>query len=161
MSTIPTTQQKPPAPRKRLMRLGFIGTTKGLNKAQKATLAKLLSKLGPEEIHLGDHSGDDAEFEPIARIFPSRLIFHPHRVDKDHPYQSRAMLAKGSEESVAVVGRLEALRDIVDVAETMIFTPTEREPKSHDECWAAIYYARRRRKQIWYVFPDGQAKLHK
>ena len=47
--------------------------------------------------------------------------------------------------------------DIVDVCDVLVATPGQKEEQIRSGTWATIRYARKIRKQIIIVYPDGLA----
>lgn len=141
------------------MKLGFTGTRKGMTVAQKATVERLLIELhsdspGNDEdfVHHGDCLGADWELvDDCVNPVKWFIVAHPSNIKgmtghayADERHEPKPPLARN--------------RDIVNACETLLACPEGPEtPRSGT--WATVRYARKQRKPVLIVWPDGTALL--
>jgi len=132
------------------MIVGFTGTQRGMTEAQWPTLWALLiaRAMRSSEFHEGDCIGSDAQAAHGARLAGFRIIGHPPTNDS-----KRAFFP--ADEWRTPYPYLERNRHIVDAAQEMIATPGEFEEQLRSGTWSTIRYARRVRKPVWVILPDG------
>lgn len=133
-------------------RAGFTGTRQGMTPQQEATVAGLLHQ---EKVEIADHGGcvgADIDFDELCWTYQPRSIIvsvHPsnlkHQQGKWH-YTPYLCLEKPP---------LERNRDIVDKSNFLIATPKEYIEVLRSGTWATIRYARKQKKPIYIVRPDG------
>lgn len=130
------------------MRVGFTGTRDGMTKEQKATVKQILEELGPTEAYHGGCVGADIDFD---EMFIGRPV-----VVYVYPCQLVNMQGKWSHLDIVWPEMHPLLRNelIVDLSELMIATP-KREEVLRSGTWAAIRYARKVRKPLIIVWPNG------
>lgn len=136
------------------MIVGFTGTQRGMTDAQKARLALLLTEFGRGgEFHHGDCIGSDSEAHDIAYECGYGIILHPpsnpykrayrevprHMMRPEYPYMTRN-------------------RHIVDAVEWMIAAPGEFEEQLRSGTWSTVRFARRSRRKICLILPDGTVR---
>jgi hypothetical protein len=128
--------------------VSFTGTRHGMTEVQRARFRDVLAGVCPDWFHHGDCVGADAEaHEDVARtlclihIYPSTAA-------------TRAWCA-GAALTETPKPPLDRNRDIVDAGEALIATPKRMAEELRSGTWAAIRYARKRRKPIHIIWPDG------
>lgn len=127
------------------MRLGFTGTSYGTTPAQRAALAVVFTNLRPDELHLGDCVGADAEAWALATC---RRVGHP-------PSNPRARAYCAYDEERAPLPYLKRNRVIVDATECLVATPRTFKEELRSGTWATVRYARGLGRPVCIVWPDG------
>ena len=139
-----------------MMYVGFTGTARGLKKAQSFTLAKILYKLsqkGMTEFHHGDCIGADETAHRMVETMPGvKIIVHPPLKDDKRAF------CKGDEyrEPDEYLTRNQ---NIVDACHTLVATPGEEKEVQRSGTWATVRRARKDKKPIWLVYPDGSEQI--
>jgi hypothetical protein len=145
------------------MDIGFTGTQKGLTDAQRRVLDYELQLV--HFFHHGDCIGADAEAHKIARRHGAYVILHPPKV------QTKRAFCKADEERYPLP-YLERNHCIVDESDRVIACPKnytemyyliihklnrgeEKEIMIGSGTWATIRYARKKKKPLTIIFPDG------
>lgn len=135
------------------MRVGFTGTRHGCTASQLILLRQTLHRLPITEFHHGDCVGADAQAHELVRA-----PIHIHPSDGDQ--RLRAFCKTGN---IAMVypPMLPLVRNriIVDMTELLIAGPAGIEEELRSGTWSTIRYARRQRKKICILFPDGTKLL--
>ncbi len=132
--------------------VGFTGTQRGTTPWQRTKLAELLRELGATDFHHGDCVGADAEAHAIAVGLGCRIHLHPPtdpskrafcvmRPNVDVTHRSRAYPDRN--------------QDIVDETVILIATPGESKEKLRSGTWSTVRKARRRRRPITIILPNG------
>lgn len=131
--------------------VGFTGTRRGLTHQQRETLVKMLERV-PFTAYHGDCLGADAEFHwlvrqhcPDAKIetLPGDQPDMRANCEADFVHDPQPMLVRNA----AIV----ALSDI------MIACPAQRkELKRGSGTWATIRLAKKSRKPLFIIWPDGK-----
>lgn len=138
------------------MILGFTGTQKGMTQRQRATVRYLFSELNMEVLHHGDCVGADAQAHREAEAYEIDIVVHPPTDGVKRAFcQPRV--------NVTVLDPRPYLarnRDIIAAGTDGLIAA----PRGHVEqprgsgTWATVRYARKARRRIWIVFPDGTFK---
>lgn len=135
------------------MKVGFTGTREGLTPAQGGALARLVRDLSVGEFHHGCCVGADAESLQHVRhhhpgVFvvghPSNMAATTHRVALEQCHEARAPRPP-----------LDRNRAIVDACDAIIACPKGMAEEQRSGTWATVRYARKQKKQIVIVWPDG------
>ena len=134
------------------MNLGMTGNRNGLSEECKQALLEFLNTNTPEEVHHGDCVGADKDFHDICVSRRIRVIIHPPLDDKNRAF------CKG-DESRDPKPHLERNRAIVDETDMMIAFPPTQEELLRSGTWATIRYAKKTKKRLFIVFPDGKLKI--
>lgn len=137
------------------MRVGFTGTQKGMSPAQIQWVGEFLSKHRPVEFHLGDCIGADTDCYYIIENFNSGNVY-PGIVTFGHIpiYDYKRSKLKYTFER-APKPYLDRNHDIVDESDVILATPGETEEQLRSGTWATIRYAKKTRKQLHIIYPDG------
>lgn len=136
------------------MKVGFTGTQRGMTVHQERVVYQLLENFRPSELHHGDCIGADAKCHEIFRRQTDRrwVVIHPPINES-----KRAFCAKsGMDQLRKPKDYLDRNHDIVDEVDVMISTPGEAQEQLRSGTWATIRYARRQKKRIFIILPDGQ-----
>lgn len=137
------------------MILGITGTRSGMNDLQREIVHSWLVRLGPPEmleVHFGDCLGVDAEvFDMCRQMFPNGsvlLIGHPPADDSCRAYREY-------DEEMPRYPYLIRNQHIVNASNMLIACPAEMKEQSRGGTWYTVRYARRAKKRMVIVFPDG------
>jgi hypothetical protein len=130
------------------MIVGFTGTRKGMNSAQKKTFTEVLENIWVAEFHHGDCVGADEQADKIIKkLYGKTSVIHPPDSPKNRAYCSGIVLPTKP--------ALERDRDIVDVSGMLIATPLKSKEEIRSGTWHTIRYARKRSKPVVIIYPDG------
>jgi hypothetical protein len=135
------------------MIIGFTGTRHGMTSNQKRIVAHLLRKLQPFEVHHGDCIGADAEFHDLAKSV-GLIIVHPPNFATNRAFCKAALISKPKHYLVRN-------RDIVDSSDCIIATPASSVEEVRGGTWYTIRYARKMKKSVLIVFPNGKHSIEK
>jgi len=136
------------------MKIGFTGTQKGLTIDQHPKLVDLLKWydeiLYISEFHHGDCVGADEQAHGLVRRFmdDTIVVVHP----PINP--AKRAFCKG-DETRKQKDYLDRNHDIVDETELLIACPKEMKEELRSGTWATIRYARRMKKKVRIILPDG------
>lgn len=142
------------------MKIGFTGTQKGMKATQAGKVYLLLNKfnmgdlLNKAEFHHGDCFGADAQAHNIAKTFNMYIIIHPPINSTKRAFCKGDLILPEKE-------YLDRNKDIVKSCELLLATPNEFEEQLRSGTWSTIRFARKRKKQIIIVFPDGSVNEFK
>jgi hypothetical protein len=132
------------------MIIGFTGTQRGMTADQRRALHNILFNRDGEFRH-GDCVGADAEAHDIAEAIGLEPVIHP-------PTDPRKRAWKKAKRILPPKPYIERNHDIVDAAEEMFATPGEYHEQMRSGTWATIRYARKRKKMLTIIFPDGSVQ---
>jgi hypothetical protein len=118
------------------MKIGFTGTRKGCTKQQLEVLRELLVNYKAEEFHHGDAIGADRNAHLVAESEGIKIITH----------LPRHLIAEAY---------IERNHDIVDETDILIATPRGYEEETRSGTWATVRYARKSKKPVVIIFPNG------
>jgi hypothetical protein len=133
--------------------VGFTGTQRGLTFRQYITLEVHLHKFSFSDarFHHGDCVGADAEASEIARRLGFRIVAHPPTNVKKRAYVP-------VDEVFPPRPYLERNHVIVSVTDILFACPGEVPEQLRSGTWATLRYARKLRKKLCIIFPDGAVK---
>ena len=130
------------------MKLGFTGTQKGMTSEQKLVVEKIMPKA--TEFHHGCCIGADFQAGQIANELQiDTIILHP-------PTNTSKMAKCEGNESREAKPYLDRNHDIVDETDILLATPKEFSEELRSGTWATIRYAKRNKKVVIVVWPDGK-----
>lgn len=142
------------------MKVGFTGTRKGMTTEQHSQFVWLVRKLeeeaeqGVREFHHGDCKGSDEMshriIKRVLRLGSGAVWIHPAQ-----DARWRAFCVAPPEQMLDPRPPLDRNQDIVDASDVMIATPGEMEEVLRSGTWATIRRARKARKPLYIIFPDG------
>ncbi len=137
------------------MNLGFTGTQHGLTWAQRGRLIVILrSSFDPHHdvFHHGDCVGADAMAHDLAHKEGYQIVRHPP-LDPKH----RAFCNEGVQRKLKRY--LDRNHDIVNESDVLIACPYQAKEVMRSGTWATIRYARKRGKQVIFIFPSGEGGM--
>ena len=130
------------------MKLGMTGNRYGMNTTSKKKLIEFIKNNKIDEVHHGDCVGADKEFHDICVSNNIKIIIHPPTDDKLRAFcQSDNILPQKE--------YIQRNKDIVDSTDMLIGFPNGKKETLHSGTWSTIRYARKKQKQIYLIFPDG------
>ena|SRR5882724_12210557 len=133
------------------IRIGFTGTQQGMSKEQKEFLEYILSETAKVykygEFHHGDCTGADSEAHDIAEKY-LKCVIHPPDIMAKRAF-------KKAEDIRKTKPYLDRNKDIVNETEQLIATPKEFEERLRSGTWSTIRYARKLKKRITIIYPNG------
>ena len=140
------------------MKIGFTGTRHGMTDIQKHEVRNLLTQYRPYpwpgvqlEAHHGRCVGADEEFNNIARTLMYDTIGWPAN-NVDEKNKSHCLCTTLHEAAPALIRN----HYIVDACKQMIACPYEYEERWRGSgTWAAIRYAKKVKKPLCIIYPDG------
>jgi hypothetical protein len=132
--------------------LGFTGTQAGMTPAQKESVILFLEGFAPQAVHHGDCIGADAEFHHFALnvIAGVSVHIHPPKIS------SKRAFCKGGHFTYPTKDYLVRNVDIVEQSQELLATPKEFMEEQRSGTWYTIRQARKRRKAVNIIYPDGR-----
>ena len=101
------------------------------------------------EFHHGDCVGADAEAHDIALGMAFDIVTHPPIVASKRAWKVGAIRTCAQRSDVA------RNKDIVRDTELLIAAPSEAEEQLRSGTWTTVRFARRKRRRIFIIHPDG------
>jgi hypothetical protein len=132
--------------------ISFTGSRKGMTKAQIRKFSELLIEFqeeGSVKIIHGDCIGCDADAHTISLAAGVAVVKRPCYLD-----QQRAF-TEGGEIIAEPDHPLDRNKKIVDDGEELIACPSSYKEEMRSGTWATIRYARRNKKSVTVIWPDG------
>jgi hypothetical protein len=138
------------------LKLGFTGTQQGMTFRQYESFPNLMDVLSrmTNEYHHGDCQGADDQFHSWIVMYdnrPIKIVSHP----LDNPYKRAYCTFSGNFEIRPQKPYLDRNLDIVSETDLLIATPKEYVEVVRSRTWATIRYARKQKKPIYIIYPDG------
>lgn len=133
--------------------VGFTGTQVGMTEAQFTRVSRILASWGGW-VHHGDCIGADKQFHDIAHARGIKVAIHP-------PTHSGKRAFCVGDVCHVPADYLTRNRQIVDASLGLIGTPKSFEEELRSGTWATIRYARRSKKPVVIVWPDGSVSNEK
>ena len=136
------------------MIVGFTGTKKGMTDVQKKVVQELVKRLKPFEFHHGDCVGADEQADGIAALFNPEIHVHP---PTDNKLRAHTQLKTDGVRRVIWPPEPYLKRDesLAHVSDVLIATPKEFEEVIRSGTWTTVRRARKAKRKIYKVFPDG------
>lgn len=133
-----------------MSKIGFTGNQVGMSKEQRKAVYTLYIKLNLTEFHHGDCIASDETAHKLALYYNKcEIIIHP----PENP--SKRAFCKWFTEIREEKPYIERNHAIVDETECLIATPKEFEEQLRSGTWATFRYAKKTKKKIYLVYPDG------
>lgn len=140
------------------MTIGFTGTSQGMTQRQRATVHYLFGELVLTVLHHGDCVGADAQAHKIALDLAASVVVHP-------PSDPKLRAFCMGDVTVTVLGPRPYLARNKDIVlrgvDGIIAAPKDFiAPASlrKQGTWTTIGYARKAKRRLWIVYPDGTFK---
>jgi len=140
-----------------MMTVGFTGTQRGVTKAQSFTLAKILHKLGQHnmsEFHHGDCFGADKTAHDMVYSLHAnvKIVIHPPENESKRAFCASEFIEPRKD-------YMDRNQDIVDACHVLVACPGEKDEQVRSGTWATVRRARKSKKNIWFIFPDGDERI--
>ena len=135
------------------MKYGFTGPESGATHRQLECLRYLFSEMLLTELHHGDCVGGDAQAHRIAKQHGAYVVAHPPKNPKLRAF------VKDADEVLPEEDYLPRNRKIVKQGTSGLFAcvPTYEEIL-RSGVWATVRYARKEKRRIWLIYPNGAFK---
>lgn len=140
--------------------IGFTGSREGLTKPQQEALRGLLDAFiasqaatTPEDVpqfHHGDCVGADALSGDAAHAAGYAMYIHPPSIGTLRAYCANRYPATVYDAFPYLVRN----KNIVDSTDILVATPNGPET-TRSGTWSTVRYARKKSKEIWVIYPDG------
>ena len=137
------------------MRVGFTGSSRGINQDQIFALRVRLRALGATHLHHGDCVHSDAVAHAVALNLGLHITIHPPL------NESKQAFCAGADVMLPQKPYLERNHDIVDATKILIATPFENQMRLRSGTWATVRYARSLDRPILILWPDGRETLER
>jgi len=134
--------------------LGFTGTKKGIGSDQRKALQGALAifrEKGYLWMHNGDCIGADATAALLWRRVKGKIYLHP-------PIKTRFRANLVADISCEPLDYLARDRHIAESSEVLVATPSGFFEEVRSGTWTTVRYARKLRRHIFLVFPDGTVR---
>lgn len=140
------------------MKVGVTGTHHGSTPEQRARLASLLRHPTVTEVHHGDCIDVDAFAHDVAFEAGKLIVVHPPTDSKLRAFKGFGVTPKfeGQITWWAALPYLDRNLDIVSATIKLYAAPIGPERMRGSGTWATIRYARKYRRPITFVWPDGE-----
>lgn len=146
-----------------MRKIGFTGTSRGMNAQQKEQLRDFITGIVRQEIqrgssfiefHHGDCIGADDEAATIAHNAGCHVVAHPgYPKGKETDTTFRAFNPHSSQ-ILEPKEFIQRDHDIVDVSEYMIAAPHTDSELVRSGTWTTVRYARKKGRTIGFVYPN-------
>lgn len=128
--------------------IAFTGTQRGMTTPQLSKFFDVLAGLLPDWFHHGDCIGADAQAHDAVRRTATLIHVHPCTLHGKRAWRI------GDAMSIPLPP-LDRNRVMVDESVTLIATPGQMVEELRSGTWATIRYARKQRKPVHIIWPDG------
>lgn len=131
-------------------RVGMTGTQAGMTQAQQASFVYQIIALKPKEFHHGDCIGADEEAHYLVRehVPDCVIVIHPPLLGTKRAWCQGDVILPAKE-------YIERNHDIVQAVSVMVATPEQVEEQLRSGTWATVRYARKCRRDVRIIQPDG------
>ena len=132
------------------MKIGMTGSRNGISNAAINTLTSLpfFNIDDVNQVHHGDCIGADTTFHNIVEKMNIEIVIHPPLDNKLRSYCKSINILKPKP-------YLQRNHNIVDASDILIAFPPSKEEVLRSGTWSTIRYARKNKKTIYIIFPDG------
>lgn len=138
-----------------MTKLGITGTQQGATLRQLRAFEAFLNAHRVTEAHHGDCIGFDAEAHWLFRIHDIKIVLHPPSND------TKRAFCRGGTIVPWAKPYLERNKDIVNATDILVAAPKGFEEELRSGTWTTIRYARKQRREIHIIFPDGNVQIEK
>lgn len=137
--------------------IGFTGTTRGMNALQRKVFEELVSPHGLHraEFHHGCAPGADYQAAIIAREWGLYVVGHPGKSKRGELLSNLTMANNETREPEDFLKRNQV---IVRESERLMAAPRTYIEEQRSGTWATIRYARKLKRPIQIIWPDGTVK---
>lgn len=131
-----------------LKHLAFTGTQRGMTEPQHAKFLDVLAGMCPEWFHHGDCIGADAEAHDAVSRATTLIHVHPCELVEMRAWRVGFTMS-------TPMPPLDRNRVMVDQCEALVACPGAMAEELRSGTWATIRYARKCRKPVHIIWPDG------
>lgn len=124
---------------------------KGMTELQAVAARHVLYAQFGAFLHHGDCVGADAHMHEFARLFDMKIVVHPPNRNSLRAF----CLLKDGDKIMSSKPYLIRNRDIVDQTQVLIAAPRTMTELLRSGTWSTVRYARRLKRLIIVVWPDG------
>lgn len=129
--------------------LGFTGTRDGMTDAQQLMIWECLKRWRPIELRIGDCRGADDQVFTLAVHEGIRTVAHPPINEEFRAFCAADLVLPPQH-------YLQRDRDLVDASGVLLAAPASPVDVGWSGTWYTIRYARKRRRSVVVVGPDGR-----
>jgi hypothetical protein len=136
--------------------VGTTGSQTGMTKRQYQAANSIVPIILDRNKNIGHHGdciGSDKQFHKLMKKSGARIVIHPPLKENKRAFCKKADLVLKPKEYI------ERNHDIVDQTKVLIATPKSKKEEKRSGTWATIRYARKLKRPIYFIFPDGKVKL--
>jgi hypothetical protein len=130
--------------------VGFTGTQRGMTEAQKERIADFLAPY--DWLHHGDCVGADAEAHEIARGLGLKIVGHPPMIETKRAFCPCDYILPPQHYPVRNAV-------IADACDELLAAPGGMQEQLRSGTWATVRYARRHRRLVTIIYPDGSLEF--
>lgn len=139
------------------MVVGFTGSRRGVQDAQRASLIALLQFLSATALHHGDCVGADAVAHDVAIALGMQVIIHPPSNPAMRAYCGRKERDRILTSLLPPRPYIERNQSIVDCSKALIACVYGSEEKNRTSgTWKTVRYAKTQQKHVTLIWPDGR-----
>ena len=135
------------------MIVGFTGSRQGMTDKQKDRFISLISLIEPSDFHHGDCIGADSDAHDMVVNKGIFIMIHPPIIDSLRAFK---MGKKGLFAVLNPKDYIDRNKDIVDSSDILIAIPSTLDEKLRSGTWSTIRYARKQKKQVIVILPNGK-----
>lgn len=134
------------------MKIGMTGSRDGISKEAIASFIEYIKSIEITEAHHGDCIGADTLFHNLMISMKVPVVIHPPTVDTYRSYCQGGTAMPCKE-------YLSRNKDIVNTTDILIAFPSSDKEILRSGTWSTIRYARKSRKSIIIIYPNGTREL--
>lgn len=131
------------------IKLGMTGNRDGISEEAQYTFQEFLNNTEIVEVHHGDCVGADKIFHDICKTNNLKIIIHPPSNDSLRAFCESEFILEPDE-------YLERNKAIVDSTDMLIAFPSTQFEMIRSGTWQTIRYARKLKKKILIIYPNGE-----
>ena len=136
------------------MIIGFTGTRRGMTAQQTTSVYNFLEKFDSFIGLHGDCIGADKDFHGICQNLNMVIHSRPCILTSQRAFTNAIIIAESEKP-------LDRNKKIVDDSTLMLACPGEFEEVLRSGTWSTIRYAKKNKREIYIVFPDGTSEFFK
>jgi hypothetical protein len=135
------------------MKIGMTGNRYSMSTVAEKVLRHILVELKVTEGHHGDCVGADLAFHNVLDELGLQSVIHPPTNKSNRAFCNGTTI-------LPTKSYLDRNKDIVDDSQIMIAFPNSEEEQIRSGTWSTIRYARKKKRKIFIVFPNGKVTLN-
>lgn len=133
---------------KTIMKLTMTGNRGGMSEQAQEYLRRFIESNTISEVHHGDCVGSDKTFHAIVKEYGIKIIIHPPKNSTQRAYCDGDIIMNEKDYLVRN-------KEMVDTADLIIAFPASDKEEFRSGTWSTIRYARKKKKALIIVYPDG------